>query len=105
MQFLIPLQVETMNEDLKMLQELLLVESQELKEKREASKKDMPMLEKMYSEYIKIYGLESKELEDNSDDKRTSYEEYMEQVSDLDIDLLYTAYYQDFDLFGYEPWH
>ena len=32
-----------------------------------------------------------------------SYEEYMGQLTPMEIDLLYTAYYQDFLMFGYDP--
>lgn len=35
--------------------------------------------------------------------KCATYEEYMKQLTRRDIDLLYTAYYLDFKLFGYEP--
>lgn len=35
--------------------------------------------------------------------KCVTYEEYMSQLSQRDIDLLYTCYYWDFKLFGYEP--
>lgn len=35
--------------------------------------------------------------------KCQSYEDHMKQLSQRDIDLLFTAYYLDFKLFGYDP--
>ena len=81
-----------------------LIVSQEV---RDEKAKEIPFLEKMYSEYSKIYSFKNKQFVEDAHEKRPvfSYEEYMDQLSDLDIDLLYTAYYKDFKLFNYEPWY
>ncbi|XP_018018111.1 uncharacterized protein LOC108674661 [Hyalella azteca] len=34
-----------------------------------------------------------------------SYDEYMRQLSSGELDLIYTAYYEDFEVFGYEPFN
>ena len=38
-----------------------------------------------------------------SGDRCPSYEQLFSQLSDFERDLIYTAYYNDFELFGYEP--
>ena len=32
----------------------------------------------------------------------SQYEEFMSQLTELEVDLLYTAYYNDFELFSYD---
>ena len=32
-----------------------------------------------------------------------TYSEYMSQLSEFEINLLYTAYFHDFEVFGYDP--
>jgi len=34
---------------------------------------------------------------------KLNYEDYMNELSSLELDLLYTAYHQDFVTFGYDP--
>ena len=38
------------------------------------------------------------------DEPQLSYHEYMDQLSEMEVDLLYTAYYDDFKLFNYDVW-
>ena len=39
----------------------------------------------------------------NENEKSYSYRQYMNQLSDFEIDLFYSAYFEDFELFDYNP--
>ena len=39
----------------------------------------------------------------NAFDKEFTYPEYMSQLTRLEIDMLYTVFYNDFNVFGYQP--
>ena len=56
-----------------------------------------------YDEYFSLAGKKFVEDETGNEDL-LSFDEYMNQLTDLEVDLLYTAYYQDFLLFGYDAW-
>ena len=46
----------------------------------------------------------AKDISLEIDQHQPSYHEYMDQLSDFEVDLLYTAYYDDFKLFNYNVW-
>ena len=39
----------------------------------------------------------------NENGKRFSYQEYMNQLSEFEISLLYSAFFEDFEVFDYNP--
>ena len=39
----------------------------------------------------------------NEAKKKPSFKQYMSQLSDFEMNLLYSAYYNDFNMFGYNP--
>ena len=39
----------------------------------------------------------------NSYDKPLTYQQYMSQLTDDELDMLYTVHYQDFRVFSYDP--
>ena len=45
----------------------------------------------------------TEKIDFNETKKRHSYKEYMSQLSDFEMNLFYSAYYEDFMAFGYNP--
>ena len=45
----------------------------------------------------------TKKMDFNETKKRYSFKEFMSQLSEFEINLLYSAYYEDFVAFGYDP--
>ena len=45
----------------------------------------------------------TKKLDFNKTTKNITYKDYMSQLSHFEMNLLYSAYYEDFELFGYNP--
>ena len=45
----------------------------------------------------------TKKIDSNETKKRYSFKDFMNQLSEFEINLLYSAYYEDFVAFGYNP--
>ena len=93
--------MESINEELAQFNSLIekgFVSESEKKKRAELLQKALEQFEILHQmNYIGDQKFKSREGD-------LTYHEYMDQLSDLEIDLLYTAYYWDFQLFGYDPW-
>ena len=98
-------QVETIEEDLAMLDDLL-IKVYPTEEEKKQIEKNTQSIKEDYAKHVRkdyIQWVDDAEYQSGCFGRKT-YLEYMNELTDTEIDLLYTAYYQDFKLFGYEPW-
>ena len=94
-------QMESINEELLQFKGLI-KKSYVPKSEKEKRAKLLQKALKHFEIFHKLKFIGDQKFKNHEGD--LTYHEYMDQLSDLEIDLLYTAYYWDFQLFGYDPW-
>ena len=95
-------QLETFDEDFSLLRSLLNDSSVPIKDQEYYNGLSLKL--KQYIDDHHLVEEAAKDISGEEDGPRLSYIEYMDQLSDFEVDLIYTAYYDDFILFDYDVW-